>query len=59
MIYETIRWAAKMDETQNNMERYVKSMTTGAIFGWIDEGMRQGMPETPDEIILLFVQNNN
>ena len=59
MIYETIRWAAKMDETQNNMERYVKSMTAGALFGWIDEWMRQGMPETPDEIILLFAQNNN
>lgn len=59
MIYETIRWAAKMDEAQNNVERYVKSMTAGALFGWIDEWMRQGMPETPDEIILLFAQNNN
>ncbi|MGN1369403.1 MAG: hypothetical protein ACI4WX_11070 [Aristaeellaceae bacterium] len=58
MIYETIRWATKMDDAQNNMERYAKSMTAGMIFGWVDEWMRQGMPETPDEIILLFAQKN-
>ena len=57
MIYETIRWATKMDEAQNNMERYGKSMVAGMIFGWVDEWMRQGMPETPEEIILLPAQN--
>lgn len=56
MIYENIRWAAKLDEAQNNMERYAKSMIAGMIFGWADEWMRQGMPETPEEIILLTAQ---
>ena len=57
LIYETIRWATKIEEAQNNVERYVKSMTAGMIFGWVDEWLRQGMPETPEEIILLFEQN--
>lgn len=56
MIYENIRWAAKLDEAQSNMERYAKSMIAGAIFGWVDEWMRQGMPETPEELILLTAQ---
>lgn len=53
MIYENIRWATELDEAQNNMERYTKSMIAGMIFGWVDEWMRQGMPETPEELILL------
>lgn len=35
------------------MERYAKSMIAGMIFGWVDEWMRQEMPETPEELILL------
>ena len=56
LIYETIRQAAKIEEAQNNVERYVKSMTAGMIFGWVDEWLRQGMPETPEEIMILFEQ---
>lgn len=58
MIYETIRQATKLEEAQNNLERYAKSMTAGMIFGWVDEWMRQGMPETPDELLLLTAQAN-
>ena len=54
MIYETIRLGCELDEAKNNMERYMKSMVAGMI--WVDEWMRQGMPETPDEIILLTAQ---
>lgn len=43
MIYETIRWAMKFDEAQNNIERYAKSTFAGMIFGAVDEWMRQGM----------------
>lgn len=56
MIYETLRTACKLDEAQNNMERYAKSMIAGMLFGWVDEWMRQGMPETPEEIVLLTAQ---
>ena len=56
MIYETLRTACKLDESQNNMERYAKSMLAGMLFGWVDEWMRQGMPETPEEIVLLTTQ---
>ncbi|MGM9647803.1 MAG: TetR/AcrR family transcriptional regulator [Eubacteriales bacterium] len=53
MVYETIRWGTRMEEAQNNIERYGKATVAGMIFGWVDEWMRQGMPETPDEIIAL------
>lgn len=56
MIHETIRAACKLDEAESNLERYAKSMFAGMIWGWIDEWMRQGMPETPDELNLLTTQ---
>ena len=56
MIYETIRYASKLDESKNNIERYTKAMIAGMIFGWLDEWMRQGMPESPEEIILISQQ---
>lgn len=58
MIYETIRWGTRIEEAHNNMERYARSLAAGMIFGWVDEWMRQGMPETPEEIILLSAQEN-
>lgn len=59
MIYETIRWGTKMDEAQSNLERYGKSMVAGMLFGWVDEWMRQGMPETPEELVLLTAAAQN
>lgn len=53
MIYENLRCACSLDKAKNNLERYTKSMFAGAIFGWLDEWARQGMPETPEEITLL------
>lgn len=53
MIYENLRTACKIDESQNNIERYTKSLVSGSIFGWVDEWMRRGMNETPEEIIKL------
>lgn len=53
MIYETIRNACRLDEASTGIERYNKSMFAGLVFGWIDEWIRQGMPESPDEILLL------
>ncbi len=56
MIYETIRMAVKLEEAPTHLDRYGKSMFAGMLFGWIDEWMRQGMPEKPEEIILLTSQ---
>ena len=56
MICETLRTDCKPDESQKNMERYVKSMLAGMLFGCVDERMRQGMPERPEEIVLLAAQ---
>lgn len=58
MIYETIRAASRLDETSGNIERYLKSMLAGLLWGLIDEWMRQGMPESPEEIILLAEEFN-
>lgn len=58
MIYETLRYACKLGEATSNLERYGKSMFAGLLFGWLDEWMRQGMPESPDEIALLSAQMN-
>ena len=31
-------------------------MFAGLLFGWVYEWMRRGMPETPEEIVLLTAQ---
>ena len=53
MIYENLRVACEVNKSTANLERYAKSMFAGMLFGWLDEWMRQGMPESPDEITLL------
>lgn len=59
MIYDNLRAACKLDEAQSNPERYGKSMFAGMLFGWLDEWMRQGMPESPEELILLTKKFND
>lgn len=56
LIYDSIRQAIKIDESANNIERYVKSTFAGLIFGMVDEWMRQGMQESPEEIVRLTTQ---
>lgn len=58
MVYETIRHGTKIYESQNSLERYGKSMIAGMLFGCIDEWMRQGMQETPEEMVTLWEQHN-
>lgn len=53
LVYESIRAACQVAEASCNLERYSKSMFAGLLFGWIDEWMRQGMPESPEEILML------
>ncbi|MCD7954707.1 MAG: TetR/AcrR family transcriptional regulator [Lachnospiraceae bacterium] len=53
LVFETIRWATRIDESSNHIERYTKSAVAGLLFGSVDEWMRQGMQETPEEILLL------
>ena len=56
LIYDSIRQAFKFDESSNNVERYVKSTFAGLIFGMVDEWMRQGMQESPEQLLFLFAQ---
>ncbi len=59
LIYELIRWSGKLDECESNMERYAKSLFAGMIFGAVDEWIRQGMQESPEQIVLLTAQLGN
>lgn len=56
LIYDSIRQAFKFDESANNIERYVKSTFAGLVFGMVDEWMRQGMQESPEELLFLIAQ---
>lgn len=53
LIYDSIRAACKLEEAANPIERYVRSTMAGMVFGMVDEWMRGGMRETPDEILQL------
>ncbi len=53
LIYEVVRWGAKIDESESNVESYIKSMVAGTVFGLADEWMRRGMQETPEQIMAL------
>ncbi len=56
MIYEIVRWGAKINESENNVESYIKSAVAGTVFGLVDEWMRRGMQETPEQILALAAQ---
>lgn len=53
LIYENLRTACKLEEARNPIERYLKAMIAGTIFGWVDEWLRLGMKESPAELITL------
>ncbi len=58
LIYEVVRWGAKIEESNSNIESYIKSMVAGAVFGLADEWLRKGMQEPPEEIITFAMQSN-
>ena len=45
MIYENIREALQIDSVEESSERFRRAVWAGAIFGWIDEWARHGMPK--------------
>ncbi len=56
LIYEVVRWGAKIDESESNVESYIKSTLAGYAFGLVDEWMRRGMQETPEQFLALAAQ---
>ncbi len=56
LIYEVVRWGAKIDESESNVESYIKSTLAGYTFGLVDEWMRRGMQETPEQFLALAAQ---
>lgn len=53
LIYDSIRRACQLETAQNPAERYAKSAFAGLTFGMIDEWMRRGMQESPDDLLRL------
>ncbi|MCD8107228.1 MAG: TetR/AcrR family transcriptional regulator [Oscillospiraceae bacterium] len=53
LIYEEIRWSMKINDDEDNVECYKKSTIAGLVFGAVDEWIRRGMKETPDEILAM------
>lgn len=56
LIYEVVRWGMKIDQSESNVESYMKSAIAGTMFGLVDEWMRRGMQETPEQILALAAQ---
>ncbi len=56
LIYEIVRWGAKIEESESNVESYIKSALAGYSFGLVDEWMRRGMLETPEQILAIAAQ---
>ncbi len=56
LIYEVVRWGTKIHESESNIESYMKSAIAGTVFGLVDEWMRRGMQETPEQIFALAAQ---
>lgn len=54
LIYETVRKACGVTETEERGERYRRSMFAGLVFGCVDEWMRRGMRENAVEIVRLL-----
>lgn len=53
IVYEILRSFFKISDQTINIYAYGSSTFTGSIFGWLDEWIRRGMIETPDELIKL------
>lgn len=58
MVYEAMRRAAKMTEWQSRDERYSKAAFVGMLFGIVDEWLRTGMQEPPEELESKGPANN-
>lgn len=53
-ILDSIRQACKIEEQSNNKYAYMYSWFAGALFCWIYEWIRRGMPETPEQMENMF-----
>lgn len=53
LIYDSIRRACRLEDPANRMECYLRSAFAGMTFGMVDEWMRSGMQESPEELLRL------
>lgn len=51
MLRESVQEAWKLSEQPDNKIAYLIAWYAGAAFGWIDEWIKRGMKETPQEMI--------
>lgn len=53
-IYSAMKEAMHIKEKTNPIEIYLASWYAGSIYGFIDEWMKSGMKESPDELVQLM-----
>ncbi len=53
-IYNAMKTVMKIEEKTNPIEKYISSWYAGSIYGFIDEWMKSGMEESPEEIAGLM-----
>lgn len=53
-IYTGMKNAMNIKEKTNPIEIYLSSWYAGSIYGFIDEWMRNGMKESPNDLLLLL-----
>lgn len=53
-IYKAMKAAMNIEEKVNPVERYLVSWYAGSIYGFIDEWMKNGMKESPEEMFALM-----
>ncbi len=55
MLREEIQDAFQQSQQTDNCTAYLIRWFTGAAFGWIDELIRRGMQETPEQMFDFLV----
>lgn len=58
-MLSTIRETVGVDVEEQNITAYGKAWFAGALFGWIEEWIRRGMQETPEQLQILMIENQN
>ncbi|MGN1002799.1 MAG: TetR/AcrR family transcriptional regulator [Oscillospiraceae bacterium] len=56
-LLTVIRETVGVEREEENVRAYMKAWLAGALFGWIEEWLRRGMGETPEQLRLLLSQS--
>ena len=58
LVLDTIKAERGPKPEQNNLSAYASAWFCGGLFGWIDEWIKRGMQEMPEEMVRLMADGN-